>query len=156
MKHYFRSFSVAITLIALLTSGCAQTTGKKEQVGTVMGAAAGGLIGSQFGGSTNERIAGSIIGAVLGGLIGNRIGAALDEEDRKRLAEITRQSAASGGVRSFKNSKTGVSAKTRVVSSSTSASGQVCRTIEQEVVTRDGTLLKDQVTACRTENGWVV
>ncbi len=50
-------------------------TGPRENTGTLVGAVAGGLIGSQFGGGTGERVAAGIAGAAIGGLIGNRIGA---------------------------------------------------------------------------------
>jgi surface antigen len=58
--------------------------GPRENTGTVVGAVAGGLIGSQIGGGTGERIAAGLAGAAIGGLIGNRIGAAMDDEDKQR------------------------------------------------------------------------
>jgi uncharacterized protein YcfJ len=146
----------AIAIIAIFVVGCTQTPGSRESAGTVIGTVVGGVIGSQIGGNAGARIASGLIGAAIGGFIGNRIGAALDAEDQKRLTEITRQSAASGGSRSFSSRRTGVTARTRVVGSSTSASGQACRTVEQQIVKRDGTVLSDQVTACRSGNQWVV
>lgn len=151
-----RSKFFIATCAAVSLAACSPTGGNKEQIGTVMGAAVGGIVGSQFGGSAGAQVAGGLLGAALGGLIGNRIGAALDEDDRKKLAAITQQSAASGGARAFKNSKSGISGRTRVTGTSTNAAGQMCRTVDQEIVKRDGTVLKDQVVACRTEKGWVI
>jgi surface antigen len=75
---------LALPVLALL-AGCASSErdlGSKEAGGTAIGAVAGALIGSQFGGGTGERIAAGVAGAAIGGLIGNRIGADLDERDR--------------------------------------------------------------------------
>ena len=54
-------------------------TGKGETVGTVGGAAVGGMAGSAMGGGT----AGTVGGAVLGGVIGNEVGERYDERNRK-------------------------------------------------------------------------
>lgn len=147
---------MALCLIGLSLAACNQTGRSREQAGTVIGAVAGGLIGSQIGGNAGARVAATLAGAAIGGLIGNRIGAALDAEDQRRLAAITRQSAASGAARSFSNRRTGVTARTRVVGTSTSFSGQACRTVEQQIIKRDGTTVSDRVTACRSGNQWVV
>src|SRR6266508_3436816 len=68
---------IAAALAALSTAACAGTPetgqGPRENTGTLVGAVAGGLIGSQFGGGTGERIAAGLAGAAIGGLIGNRI-----------------------------------------------------------------------------------
>src|SRR6516162_2297978 len=78
----------AITLVAGTLAACSATPetgqGAKENTGTLVGALAGGLIGSQFGGGTGERIAAGLAGAAIGGLVGNRIGASMDDEDRRR------------------------------------------------------------------------
>src|SRR5712664_999584 len=77
----------AAALVALWLAACAGTPetgqGPKENTGTLMGAVAGGLIGSQFGGGTGEHLAAGLAGAAIGGMIGNRIGASMDDEDKK-------------------------------------------------------------------------
>ena len=70
----------ATVLIGLTVAGCET----REQSGTAIGAVAGGLIGSQFGGGPGERLAAGIAGAAIGGLIGNAIGRDLDAQDRQR------------------------------------------------------------------------
>ena len=74
-------------IVAFGVAACAATPetgqGAKENTGTLMGALAGGLIGSQFGGGTGERVAAGLAGAAIGGMIGNRIGAGMDDEDKK-------------------------------------------------------------------------
>src|SRR5262245_57965434 len=84
----------AAALAALSIAACAGTPetgqGPKENTGTLVGAVAGGLIGSQFGGGTGERIAAGLAGAALGGLIGNRIGAGMDDDDKRRRCRHSR------------------------------------------------------------------
>src|SRR5437667_9978464 len=70
--------------------------GPKENTGTLVGAVAGGLIGSQFGGGTGERIAAGLAGAAIGGLIGNRIGAGMDDDDKRRAYAAQMQALESG------------------------------------------------------------
>ncbi|MBI4725268.1 MAG: glycine zipper 2TM domain-containing protein [Rhodomicrobium sp.] len=67
---------------AVLGAGCAT----KEDSGTLIGAAAGGLIGNQFG-HGGGRVAATVGGALIGGFVGNRIGKSMDDEDRRRAAE---------------------------------------------------------------------
>ena len=85
----------AAALVALSMAACAGTPetgqGPKENTGTLVGAVAGGLIGSQFGGGTGE--AGR---DALGGLIGNRIGAGMDDDDKRR-AYAAQMQALEGG-----------------------------------------------------------
>jgi len=61
---FVRLFAAA--LVALSMAACAGTPetgqGPKENTGTLVGAVAGGLIGSQFGGGTGERIAAGLAG----------------------------------------------------------------------------------------------
>lgn len=144
---------IAVACAALILTGC-ETTGPKQQSGAVIGAVAGGLIGSQFGGSGRARLAGGLIGAVAGGVIGGSIGAQLDAQDRARLRAITTASVRTGKRQSFR-SKSGVRASTQVIHTS-STSGQQCRTVQQNVTFADGRVSRDTVTGCKGPNGWSV
>src|SRR5262249_59506917 len=90
----------AAGLAALSIAACAGTPetgqGPKENTGTLVGAVAGGLIGSQFGGGTGERIAAGLAGAALGGLIGNRIGAGMGDDDKRRAYAAQMQALGAG------------------------------------------------------------
>jgi surface antigen len=154
--NYRARATICGVLSLSLLAGCTSTAGNKEVAGTGIGATIGAAIGASLGDDQGSRLIGSVAGAVIGGLIGNRIGAALDAEDRKRLAEITRQAAKSGGAKSFRNRKSGVRATARVTKTQTSSTGQVCRTVVQEVVLADGRRLNDSVDACQGRNGWNV
>ena len=71
--------SIMIIVMTIGLTGCGEnpnTTG-----GTLIGAAAGGLIGSRFGRGGGQ-IAATIIGAAAGGYIGNRIGQYMDRQDQ--------------------------------------------------------------------------
>jgi surface antigen len=91
---------IAAALAALTMAACAGTPetgqGPRENTGTLVGAVAGGLIGSQFGGGTGERIAAGLAGAAIGGLIGNRIGAGMDDDDKRRAYAAQMQALESG------------------------------------------------------------
>jgi len=90
----------AAALVAIFAAACSGTPetgqGPRENTGTLVGAVAGGLIGSQFGGGTGERIAAGLAGAAIGGLIGNRVGAAMDDEDKQRAYAAQMQALESG------------------------------------------------------------
>jgi surface antigen len=90
----------AAALVALCAAACSGTPetgqGPRENTGTLVGAVAGGLVGSQFGGGTGERIAAGLAGAAIGGLIGNRVGAAMDDEDKQRAYAAQMQALESG------------------------------------------------------------
>lgn len=71
--------------VAFGAAGCSQTTGPNESGGTILGALAGGMIGSQIGkGSGNT--AAIIAGTMLGGMVGSSIGRGLDEEARRQAS----------------------------------------------------------------------
>lgn len=150
------ALAVALAAPSLVTPSPALAQMSKEDQGTIGGALLGGAVGSMFGGGTGGHVAGGIIGAVVGGVIGNQIGRALDEEDRRQLEQMTRRTITTGGGQTYRNRKTGVVAKTRVTKQNKNAKGEACRTVEQEVVLKDGTVNRDTVSACRGPNGWVV
>ncbi len=90
--------TTAIALIGLSLAGCAGGTigGPKEETGTLVGAGAGALLGSQIGGDSRARVVGGVLGAGIGALLGNRIGAAMDDEDKKRAYAAQMQALESG------------------------------------------------------------
>ena len=78
--------TLASLALAVAFGGCAGPGTTKQDSGTLFGAAAGGLIGNQFG-HGGGRVAATIGGAVIGGIVGNQIGKSMDEGDRRRAAE---------------------------------------------------------------------
>lgn len=71
----------AALLFPLGLAACADGSGQKADAGTVVGAVAGGLVGSTFG-RGGGRVAATAIGAVAGGIIGHEIGRSMDRQDR--------------------------------------------------------------------------
>lgn len=97
MSSSFRIVSVTAVGVLLLT---ACVTPSKEQIGTM----AGGVLGAAVGAKVDGR-RGAVIGGLIGAAIGNRIGAHLDENDRKRLAELERQALQTGSGGTFVTNK---------------------------------------------------
>ncbi len=97
---------------------------------------------------------GAVLGAAIGGLVGGGIGAQLDAQDRARMAQITSASIHSGASRSFRT-KNGGRASTKVIKTS-KEDGRLCRTVQQEVVLKDGGVSRDTVSGCKGPNGWDV
>ena len=82
---------VAGLLAALMLAGCAQSGGGAASpgLGTVGGAAAGGVLGSLVGGGRG-RTAAIVGGAVLGGIVGNQTVDRPVEERQAREREVAR------------------------------------------------------------------
>lgn len=74
----------AALLIPVALTACGP--GRNAESGTVVGAVAGGILGSQVG-KGSGRIAGAAVGAFLGGVVGNEIGRRMDEVDRRAAME---------------------------------------------------------------------
>ena len=76
-----KKIMTAVSLASLLMlSACATDN---QTVGTVVGAGAGALVGSQFGGGSGQ-VVGATVGAVGGALAGNWIGKNMDEKEGRR------------------------------------------------------------------------
>src|SRR5438093_8386249 len=148
----------AAALVALPMAACSGTPetgqGPKENTGTLVGAVAGGLIGSQFGGGTGERIAAGLAGAAIGGLIGNRIGAGMDDEDKQRAYAAQMQALESGksGVAvPWKNPDSGRYGSV-VPGPAYQSNGLQCRQY-RHTVSIAGKAQRARGTACRTADG---
>lgn len=95
---------VVVCMVSLW--GCAEMS--KEQIGTGLGALAGGAIGYAV-----DKEKGAAIGAALGGVVGNRIGASLDERDKQALMAQSAQAlsmGADGTASQWHSDRTGASA----------------------------------------------
>ena len=80
-------FKVMVVAVSALSLGaCLEGRGDKEIGGTLVGAAAGGLIGSQIGNGRGQ-LAAVAAGTVLGFLAGNNIGRSMDQADRACLTQ---------------------------------------------------------------------
>ena len=82
LKKYLHTSKkvLCIGLVAATFTTLAGCGASKQDVGTGVGAVAGGLIGSRFGGGGGQ-IAATVVGAGAGAVIGNQIGKSMDQSD---------------------------------------------------------------------------
>ncbi|MDJ0943067.1 MAG: RT0821/Lpp0805 family surface protein [Kiloniellales bacterium] len=147
---------VAVIAIALTVAACAGR-GPKQTVGTVGGAAVGGLIGSQIGSGTGRLIA-TGAGVFLGGLIGSEIGRSMDEVDQIKndRAVQTATRAPIGETITWNNPDSGNSGAVTPTRDGTASTGEYCREFQQ-TVTIGGKTEEAYGIACRKPDGsWEV
>lgn len=122
---------------------------------TMLGGAAGGLLGSQVGGSNKTTTI--IAGTIIGSLIGNEIGKHLNEKDKEKLENSTKETLATNETTTWENEETGNKGSTRIVKSEKEEIEDNCKTFEQIVELSDGTVEKKLGKVCKDGNGdWVV
>lgn len=80
--------------------------GPKQTGGALVGAAAGGLIGNQFG-SGGGRAAATALGVLIGAYAGSSIGQSLDNMDRQYAAQATYGALQSGQPMQWQNPQSG-------------------------------------------------
>jgi len=144
---------ILVPAVALALAAC-EDAGTKETLGTLGGAAAGGLIGSQIGGGTGTAVAVGA-GALIGGYLGNRIGKQLDENDQRKMAEAEQAAheAPVGEKVTWSNPDSGNSGTVTPTKEGTNEkTGEYCREY-QETVTIGGKTEEAYGTACRQEDG---
>lgn len=149
--------SVSAVLAGALLVGCSSNTGPNQAGGTLIGAAAGGLIGSQFG-SGSGKLAATGVGVLLGALAGNQIGKQMDQEDQRRAlaAQQAAYSAPVGQQIVWNNPNNGHSGVITPVRDGTDQNGNQCREF-QTTVTIGGQPQQAYGQACRQADGtWKV
>jgi surface antigen len=147
---------IAAVLIALFTSlslvGCDSMT--NQDVGTLSGAALGGLIGSRFGGGTGQLVAVGA-GALAGAYIGGSIGRSMDMADRARMNSAFENNAV-GQPAYWQNAQTGASYDVVPVRNVSYEGNRYCREYRSAAYIGGK---KQQIygTACRQRDGsWQV
>jgi len=153
LGHRAASFGV-ILIASLGLMACAENQGPKERGGTVVGAIAGGLLGSTIGKGSGKVIAIGI-GAVLGGIVGSEVGKSLDRADRAHMHRTTQQSLESqrtGEPSTWSNPDNRHSGTVTPTRTYRRDSGENCREFQQ-TVTIDGRTERAYGTACRQSDG---
>lgn len=143
---------VAGTIVSL--GACIQGKGDKEIGGTLLGAAAGGLIGSQIGSGTGQLVAVGA-GVLLGGLLGSEIGRSLDKADQAYAAQTyqtTLEQAPVGQTNTWVNPDSGNQGSYTPVKTYQADDGRYCREFQQ-TVTVGGQTESAYGTACRQPDG---
>ena len=140
-------------VLALALAGC-QSTGPKQTGGTLLGAAAGGLLGSQFG-SGAGKLAATGLGIAAGAWLGSEIGASLDRADRlyaNRTAQQSLEKSPTGVTSTWRNPDSGHSGTVTPTRTYKSPDGRYCREFQQ-TVTVGGKTEEAYGTACRQPDG---
>ena len=145
----FRNFAFSTALIASTAlAGCAGTgynntydsygnSGgglNKQQIGTGVGALAGGLAGSQIGGGSGKLWA-TGAGVLLGALVGSSVGSSLDKADIAYMqsAQNRAYSAPVGQTISWNNPQSGNSGTYTPVRDGRTNTGSYCREYQQTI-----------------------
>lgn len=91
-------------------------SGKKQEGGALIGAAAGALLGRAV--SKNEKTLGTVVGAAAGAAAGAYIGCRMQSTDQALAQQATKRALDNGRSETWSNSRTGASGRIDVVSSS--------------------------------------
>ncbi len=151
MKKLLVAFALA--LIVAMPNGAA-AEGKKALMGTLGGAALGGLLGSQVG-SGKGKLAATGAGVLLGAFLGHGIGKSLDNADRAAMGQSQQQAleyTPSNQAVPWRNPDSGHSGTIVPRPAYQTASGQYCREFTQSV-TVGGRTEQAYGTACRQPDG---
>lgn len=120
-----------------------------EEVLTVVGAVAGGIIGNRTASPENRAIA-TLAGAIIGGILGNRIGDAIDDRDRVCIGHSL-ELVGAGRYVEWQNPTTGVWYQVRPLRDI----DRRCREFELRMRTAKGKNKagKERLQACRDDAG---
>jgi len=150
---------IAIMLsLVLVLAGCAPSMGPKETGGTIIGAGAGALAGSQIGSGRGTLVA-VAIGTLAGALIGQGVGQSLDRADQlmmERNAQYALESTRTNVATTWRNPDSGNYGSIMPTETYRSSQGQYCREYTQTVVI-GGRSQQAYGTACRQPDGsWLI
>ena len=144
-------------LAAFVLAGCAQGAGNKQTVGTIGGAVAGGVLGSQFGGGTG-RLVMTGVGTLLGAWAGSEIGSSLDRADQayaQQAAQSSFESAPTGSSTTWRNPDSG-NYGTITPTNTVPRGNTYCRDYTQTIYV-EGRSETATGTACRNPDGtWAI
>jgi len=107
-----RRTAISVLLASTVLSGCQTDQSGNQQLGTVIGAIGGALLGSQIGNGKGQLLA-VALGAIGGAYLGNEIGSILDEKEQQALNKETDNALSDtndGDVVAWKNPDTGAAA----------------------------------------------
>jgi surface antigen len=118
-----------------------------EEVLTVVGAVAGGVIGNRTASPENRAVA-TLAGAIIGGVVGNRIGEAIDERDRACIGHSL-ELVGTGRYVEWQNPATGTWYQVRPLRDI----DRRCREFELRSRAGKGKGQKERLPACRDDDG---
>lgn len=144
---------LALALALIVAAACANPQDRPRQTaGTLIGAAAGGLAGAQFG-SGSGRLAATALGVFLGGLAGSEIGRQMDENDRLRAQQAHQQALNTGQAVQWDNPNSGNYGSVVPIRTGTNTqTGSFCREFQTTIVV-GGQEQQGYGTACQQPDG---
>jgi len=146
---------VIVLVLTAFVTACAQgQNNQKQTLGTLLGAGAGALLGSQVGGGKGK-LAAVAIGALGGAFLGMELGKSLDAADRQQAGDAQQKALEnnrSGQSTAWRNPDTGHSGVVTPRPAVQTASGEFCREYEHEI-TVEGRSEVATGTACRQGDG---
>ncbi len=129
--------AILVTALSLALAGCnAQGYGPKQGLGTIVGAASGGLLGAQIGGGSGQ-LAATALGTLAGAMLGNSVGSSLDRADRLYASRAQHQAleySAVGYETPWENPDSGNYGKFKPTQTYQAPDGRYCREYQQTVV----------------------
>ena len=152
MKSQFVK-ALALTLAAVLVSGCGGQLAK-EEIGAVVGAGLGGLAGSFIGDGGGQLVAVGV-GTLIGAIMGNEVGKSLDRADKLALAQAQQDALEHGksGVKTtWKNPDSKNSGEVVPYPAYRQENGTICREFLQVIMVGDE-VESAQGIACREPAG---
>ena len=123
--------------------------GNKQVIGTVLGAAVGGLVGNQVGGGSGKTVA-TIMGVIGGGFLGNQVGKGMDQADQGCLSETLDQAPPDHAV-TWRNPNNGYDYRV-TPRDEFHRDGRRCRHVESQAIV-DGRPTTVTNIACRDRDG---
>lgn len=149
---------ILLLILSLLIAGCAQQAGPKESVGTLLGATAGAILGSNVGKGKGNIVA-IAIGTLAGATFGREIGSSLDRADRRAMGENAQYSlehTKSNETTRWDNPDSKHSGTMTPIRTYQETAGQYCREYRQ-TVTVGNQEQEAYGTACRQPDGsWLI
>ncbi len=153
-----RQVLILLAIFSFLIVGCAQHSGPKEGVGTLLGATGGAILGSNIGGGKGN-VAAIAIGTLAGALFGQEIGRSLDRADQIAMgqnAQYSLEHTRSHETTRWDNPDSGNSGSLTPTRTYQQAPGQYCREYRQTVIV-GGQKENAYGTACRQPDGsWLI
>jgi len=155
--------AVAALLVVAVFAGCAQMQSAEQSIennpkavlGSLGGAAAGGLLAAALGGKAPVVIASALAGALIGGYVGHKLDAK-DKQMAAQAATLAFEQNASGQPSVWNNPDSGNHGQVIPTHTYQLASGQYCREYTQTIWVGNDPQ-KTSGTACRQPDGsWQV
>ena len=146
---------LAICAVAAVTvAGCTD-----EEVGTLVGAGAGAVVGKSIGGHGTSGVVGTALGTLAGAWVGREVGRSMDEQDRMKMERTTEnalENGRSGTAETWTNPDSGHTGTVTPQPAYKNDADNYCREYQQ-TVTINGKTETAYGTACRQPDGsWKV